>query len=98
MMIESLPERLTEFALKRDRLKFGKRPIRACMRMMVSGKKPPEDLMRNWLSVDRPERCIAFCTLMARFFLWKFRDKFAPVLDGELASRVASVDQYCHVL
>lgn len=98
MAVEDLPVQLTEFALRRDRFAFGKRPIMVVMRLMVAGKRVSEDMLRNWLSVARPERCIAFCTLMARWYLHRFRDKFSPILDGELAARVVGVDQLCHVL
>lgn len=98
MAVQELPIALTEFALKRDRLQFGKRPILAVMRLMVAGKRVSDDMLRNWLGVGRPERCIAFCTLMARWYLWKFRDKFSPILDGELADRIVGVDQLAHVL
>jgi len=98
IILAELPEQITAFAVSRDRFGFGPKPIRTVARMMVVGKDVPIDMLRNWLNVEHPERCVAFVTLMARWFLHKYRDKFAPVLDGELAEQVASIDQRCHIL
>lgn len=98
LILAELPDEIAAFALTRDRFGFGERPIRSVVRLLVVGKDVPLDMLRNWLGVDEPERCVAFVTLMARWFLHKYRDKFSPVLDGELAEQVASVDQNCHVL
>ena len=98
IILAELPDQITAFAVARDRIGFGPKPIRTVARMMVAGKDVPQDMLRNWLEVEQPERCIAFVTLMARWYLYKYRDKFAPVLDGELVEQVASVDQHCHVL
>lgn len=98
LILDELPEHIAAFALERDRLGFGHRAILVVARMMVAGKDVPEDMLRNWLAVEHPERCIAFVTLMARRFLFEYRDKFTPVLEGELIERVASVDSRCHIL
>jgi len=98
LIMEELPECITEFAVKHDRFGFGARPIRAVARMLVSGKDVPVDLVQNWLGVLQAERCVAFVTLMARWYLHKYRDCFTPVLDGELAEYVVGIDQNCHVL
>lgn len=98
LIMDELPEEITAFALSRDRFGFGQRPILAVAKLLVVGKDVPLDMLRNWLGVDEPERCVAFVTLMARWFLHKYRDKFAPVLDGELVEEVASVDQNCHIV
>jgi len=98
IILAELPDQITAFAVARDRFGFGVEPIRIVARLMVVGKDVSTDMLRNWLGVEQPERCVSFVTLMARWYLFKYRSKFAPVLDGELAERVASVDQQCHVL
>lgn len=98
VILAELPDQIAAFALERDRLGFGKTPILAVARLMVVGKDVPQDMLRNWLGVEHPERCISFVTLMARWYLHRYRERFTPVLDGELAKQVASVDQHCHVL
>lgn len=98
MILAELPDRITAFALQRDRFAFGEVPIKAVAKLLVIGKDIPADMLRNWFGVENPERCIAFVTLIARWYLHKYRDKFSPVLDGELAEYVASVDQQCHVI
>jgi len=98
LIMEELPLQITMFAVKRDRFGFGRDSILLTVKMMLSGKMVSEDMLRNWMGVQEPGRCIAFVTLMSRWFLYKYREKFAPVLDGELAERVFAVDQLCHVL
>ena len=98
MALDELPECITLFALSRDRFSFGRNPINAVVRLLIVGKSVPEDMLRNWLGVNRPERCIAFCTLMSRLYLHTHRERYAPIMEGELVDRMNSVDQFCHVL
>lgn len=98
LLLEELPDNITNFALERDRFGFGVVPIRAVVRLLVAGKDIPHDMLRNWLQVENPERCVAFCALMTRWWLYKYRDKFEPVLEFDLRDRVFAVDQNCHIL
>lgn len=98
LITENLSDHITAFALQRDRFGFGRRAIHFVVCQTLEGEKPPKDTLRNWIGVDNPERCISFCVLMARFFLYKYRDKVYPVLEGELAEQLDFADMKCHVL
>lgn len=98
LTLDELPERIAEFAVKRDRFSFGKKVILFVSRCLVSGKRIHPDTLRSWWDVDNPEVCISFVTLMGRWYLHKFKDKFYPILDGEVVEHLVGVDQNCHVL
>lgn len=97
LILEELPEHITNFALRRDRFGFGRQAIHFVATQMLAGGKAPEDTLRNWAGVRKPERCISFVTLMARHFLYKYRDKFSPVLEGESSERLDNADMSYHL-
>lgn len=98
MVLDELPERITKYAVKRDRFNFGHKIILACVKCMLAGRRLSGEMVRNWMGVLHADRCVAFVTLMARAFLHKYRSKFWDLLDSELAKRVIALDSNFHVL
>ena len=97
MAMEELPQRIAEFVISRDRFCFGERSIRLVCKLLVLGKPVPVAMLKNWFDVPNAERCLPFCVLMSRLYLYKFRDEFADILDPESGYQVRELGSQVHI-
>lgn len=81
LLLEELPQLVTEFALGRDRFGFGKVPILAVVTFLLLNRRTPPEMLRNWYGIKNPDQCISFVVLMCRCYLYERRESLGALLD-----------------